>query len=49
VTLTARRSAEWPRIAGSPRHQPHFQVPKPFLSLTVRENIKVALAYGARP
>ncbi len=23
-----------------------FQVPKPFLSLTVRENIKVALAYG---
>jgi branched-chain amino acid transport system ATP-binding protein len=24
-----------------------FQVPKPFLSLTVRENIKVASAYGA--
>src|ERR1700761_3374161 len=24
-----------------------FQVPKPFLSLTVRENIQVALAYGA--
>lgn len=23
-----------------------FQIPKPFLSLTVRENIKVALAYG---
>jgi branched-chain amino acid transport system ATP-binding protein len=23
-----------------------FQVPKPFLSLTVRENIRVALAYG---
>src|ERR1700737_3387880 len=23
-----------------------FQVPKPFLSLTVRENIEVALAYG---
>ena len=23
-----------------------FQVPKPFLSLTVRENVKVALAYG---
>src|ERR1700750_2765293 len=25
---------------------PTFQVPKPFLSLTVRENITVALAYG---
>lgn len=24
-----------------------FQVPKPFLSLTVRENIQVALAYGS--
>src|ERR1700758_2080657 len=23
-----------------------FQIPKPFLSLTVRENIRVALAYG---
>ncbi|GAC1340382.1 MAG: ABC transporter ATP-binding protein [Beijerinckiaceae bacterium] len=26
-----------------------FQVPKPFLSLTVRENIEVALAYGNHP
>src|ERR1700748_3173667 len=26
-----------------------FQVPKPFLSLTVRENIRVALAYGRAP
>ena len=25
-----------------------FQVPKPFMSLTVRQNIEVALAYGAR-
>ena len=23
-----------------------FQVPKPFMSLTVRENVEVALAYG---
>jgi branched-chain amino acid transport system ATP-binding protein len=26
-----------------------FQVPKPFLSLTVRENVEVALAYGNHP
>jgi branched-chain amino acid transport system ATP-binding protein len=26
-----------------------FQVPKPFLSLTVRENVRVALAYGGAP
>src|SRR5436309_8210734 len=26
-----------------------FQVPKPFLSLTVRENIEVAIAYGNHP
>ena len=25
-----------------------FQVPKPFLSLTVRQNVEVALAYGQR-
>ena len=25
-----------------------FQVPKPFLSLTVRENVEVAIAYGRR-
>ena len=25
-----------------------FQIPKPFLSLTVRENVEVALAYGGR-
>ena len=23
-----------------------FQIPKPFLSLTVRQNVEVALAYG---
>src|SRR5207245_4244179 len=26
-----------------------FQVPKPFLALTVRENIEVAIAYGNHP
>src|SRR5271166_5481505 len=26
-----------------------FQVPKPFLSLTVRENVAIAIAYGRNP
>jgi len=26
-----------------------FQVPQPFLTLTVRENVEIAMAYGRRP
>jgi branched-chain amino acid transport system ATP-binding protein len=42
-------------IAGLPSHRlvhlginRTFQIPKPFLTLTVRENIEIALTYGAR-
>jgi branched-chain amino acid transport system ATP-binding protein len=41
-------------IAGLPSHRlvhlginRTFQIPKPFLTLTVRENVEIALAYGA--
>jgi len=43
-------------IAGLPSHRlvhlginRTFQVPKPFLTLTVRENVEVALVYGRNP
>lgn len=42
-------------IAGLPSHQlvhaginRTFQVPRPFLTLTVRQNVEIALAYGGR-
>jgi branched-chain amino acid transport system ATP-binding protein len=42
-TLDRRLAVAPARARG---HQPYLQVPKPFLTLTVRENVEIAKTYG---